>query len=239
MKLTSSRTQTPMGRSLFIGCVILGSVVILVLQVRWMNQRKVSVGESTPVVMYSRIIDLETQRIFCSHCAGSGFVRNPLNLQDMSVCPVCFGLGMHQVRPLEQRDVMCADCRGMGRIPGEDPRQATTCASCGGRGLTTIDKDLFKIQAQRVICEHCDGRGVYRPPSAPKAVALCPVCFGLGSHLVRRLDDNDELCPACGGMGRVADASGEMADTCERCGGRGLVLDADASAGSAGVTPAP
>lgn len=72
----------------------------------------------------------------------------------------------------------------------------------------------------RIDCDHCAKVGVVRDPDNPSLMSMCPVCFGVGYHSVRRFDDNDAICAACGGMGRT-DIGGNWR-TCERCQGRGV-----------------
>lgn len=77
-------------------------------------------------------------------------------------------------------------------------------------------------QVQKVQCDHCGGTGLLKGSNGVQVV-LCPVCFGVGSHLVRKTGTADVLCPACGGMGRLIDARTGEARFCKRCGGRGLI----------------
>lgn len=95
-----------------------------------------------------------------------------------------------------------------------------------------VAKNQFRFAPfaiERIRCEECAGVGmISRPDSAGvKRLHLCPACFGLGSHQIRRVDEDDVLCPACVGFGRVQDAAGGWR-WCKRCGGRGLVRREDA-----------
>lgn len=88
------------------------------------------------------------------------------------------------------------------------------------------NQHLFRPFAiQRVYCDLCGRTGVVEDPSITNRFVICPQCFGVGHHLVRRMDDADRLCPACIGMGRVQDPSNRTWRTCERCDGRGLIRD--------------
>lgn len=82
---------------------------------------------------------------------------------------------------------------------------------------------MLQFQIEKVDCDHCGGRGILRDDDNPMNVQLCPICQGVGSHQVRKLDRRKEaLCPACAGMGRLIDRDG-AARECRRCGGRGLI----------------
>jgi DnaJ-class molecular chaperone len=85
-------------------------------------------------------------------------------------------------------------------------------------------KGMFlQLQIKKVECDHCGGTGLVTDAKKPGRVEICPVCFGVGSHAVRKLDPQDALCLLCGGMGRVYDEQAEIAQTCPRCDGRGLI----------------
>lgn len=79
----------------------------------------------------------------------------------------------------------------------------------------------FSIQSVR--CEVCNGTGLISQPvqGGANQLFMCEACFGLGSHLIRRVDGSDLLCPACAGFGRLETEDGW--DWCARCGGRGLI----------------
>lgn len=90
---------------------------------------------------------------------------------------------------------------------------------------------VLRVQSERIDCWHCDGLGTIRLPQGSTNIVMCPICFGVGGHYVRRLPGRHEvLCPACGGMGRLWDPDLGGARYCRRCDGRGLieVLDAEA-----------
>lgn len=72
----------------------------------------------------------------------------------------------------------------------------------------------------RIDCDTCGKTGVVRDPDNAQIMKMCPVCFGVGYHNIRRFDEEDAVCAACGGMGRT-DIGGAWR-TCERCEGRGL-----------------
>ncbi len=86
---------------------------------------------------------------------------------------------------------------------------------------------LFRPYAiENIACDHCGGTGVVHDGKNEDILNLCPACFGVGSHRVRRIDAEDKLCPACAGRGRIEDAGTSAWRTCQRCDGRGLVRDA-------------
>ena len=74
---------------------------------------------------------------------------------------------------------------------------------------------------ESIECDRCFGTGGVLSPDSKREIG--PICLGVGSRLIRRLDPNDVKCPACGGMGRmVLPDTGEVG-TCPRCQGRGLI----------------
>lgn len=74
-------------------------------------------------------------------------------------------------------------------------------------------------------CNNCLGTGSVL--SETGARAICPICLGVGSRLIRRQDDLDRICPLCAGMGRTTLPDTDEVGTCPRCGGRGLVRPAE------------
>lgn len=79
------------------------------------------------------------------------------------------------------------------------------------------------VHVQRIQCEYCDGTGLIKIGDNPPELDICPVCFGVGGHYIRKHGDHESLCPACGGMGRIIDEETGLAHTCKRCDGRGLI----------------
>jgi hypothetical protein len=75
--------------------------------------------------------------------------------------------------------------------------------------------------AQKIACETCMGTGSVLSGKGEKEI--CPICLGVGFHMVRRFDPSDRICPFCVGMGRAVMPDTGAVDTCPRCGGRGLV----------------
>ena len=75
---------------------------------------------------------------------------------------------------------------------------------------------------QRITCDHCAKTGQVPKEGANNVLVMCPSCYGVGYHTVRRFDSRDVLCPACLGMGRLEEKDGTWR-TCRRCDGRGLI----------------
>ncbi|MDA8163062.1 MAG: DnaJ domain-containing protein [Desulfobacteraceae bacterium] len=72
------------------------------------------------------------------------------------------------------REAICPECGGSGRIPGTG---ASVCAECGGVGhkaLSWGDEDLL------VVCTGCSGTGYVGQPR-------CPVCRGRGRVAIKRV----------------------------------------------------
>lgn len=88
---------------------------------------------------------------------------------------------------------------------------------------------------ETIACEYCLGTGSVLGEDGAKS--LCPICLGVGSHVIRRFDPADRICPLCAGMGRTRLPDSAEYGTCPRCGGRGLVRSQaaaeDAAAGAA------
>jgi len=82
---------------------------------------------------------------------------------------------------------------------------------------------LLHFQVDRFPCDHCQGTGVVRDKERPDQVLLCPICFGVGGHQVRKMGKGEAMCPACAGMGRMIDPASGEARYCKRCNGRGLI----------------
>jgi hypothetical protein len=84
------------------------------------------------------------------------------------------------------------------------------------------NQHLFRpFSIERIKCEHCGSVGVARDPNDGGTLLLCPVCYGVGHHTIRRVDGEDRMCPACSGMGRVEEEDRSWR-LCLRCEGRGL-----------------
>lgn len=85
------------------------------------------------------------------------------------------------------------------------------------------NQHLFRpFSIERIKCEHCGGVGVVRDLADGSVLVLCPVCYGVGHHNIRRVDQEDRMCPACSGMGRIEEEDRSWR-LCRRCEGRGLI----------------
>lgn len=76
---------------------------------------------------------------------------------------------------------------------------------------------------QRIECDICGKTGQVPKEGSNNVLEMCPACYGVGYHSVRRFGSQDVLCPACMGMGRLEEKDGTWR-TCRRCDGRGLIL---------------
>lgn len=94
-----------------------------------------------------------------------------------------------------------------------------------GLGVTRRSEhaDLYRMHLLEVYCEVCSESGSLAAEDEPGIAYMCPVCYGVGFRLTRRLHEGEVLCPACSGMGRVLDEEPYAARTCTRCGGRGVI----------------
>ena len=85
------------------------------------------------------------------------------------------------------------------------------------------NRHLFApFSIQRIECEVCGKTGQVPKPGANNVLEMCPACYGVGYHTIRRFNEADVLCPACLGLGRLEDED-ESWRTCRRCDGRGLI----------------
>ena len=90
------------------------------------------------------------------------------------------------------------------------------------KGVPLEETDVQQTAgAEKIVCGNCMGTGSILTPGDTKEI--CPICQGVGFHMVRRFDPADRICPFCGGMGRVFLPDTGLAGTCPRCDGRGLI----------------
>lgn len=89
------------------------------------------------------------------------------------------------------------------------------------KGLAPGDSMAGGSAAEQIPCETCLGTGTFVPDTG--VPTMCPICLGVGFHMIRRMDPGDRICPLCAGMGRVQRPDTGEVDTCPRCSGRGLV----------------
>ena len=91
------------------------------------------------------------------------------------------------------------------------------------KGLTPEEAGLDSgvPGAEKLPCQNCLETGSVLADGGGREI--CPVCLGVGFHLIRRLDSADRICPNCAGMGRTQKPGTGEYGTCPRCDGRGLV----------------
>ncbi|MBU0677561.1 MAG: hypothetical protein KJ626_05535 [Verrucomicrobia bacterium] len=216
--------QPPKG-SRYIPVIVAVSVIALFLQIMWVEKNKDKFIDQSVVMMLKRAFRSQVFSIACPNCGGDGLVADESGNENAAMCPVCFGLGAHDVRIVENADVVCTQCGGLGRIADPDMHHAHACSNCGGRGVISqmpVDRKAMKPDLVRIECEECQGSGVVRNEET-RHREICPICFGLGYHVTRRVGEDDSLCPACGGMGRLIDLDTGVPRTCRRCDGRGMI----------------
>lgn len=75
------------------------------------------------------------ERIRCDACKGTGLISSAdeLGVNRLRMCEACFGLGGHQIRRVDEHDMLCPACTGFGRV--EDEGGWRWCRRCNGRGL--------------------------------------------------------------------------------------------------------
>ena len=95
------------------------------------------------------------------------------------------------------------------------------------RNRSIFAKSYIAVQNRRIPCDYCGELGTVRNPQRHEKMDVCPVCFGVGYHVIRKFDKHDTLCPLCGGAGRVVDESSGYAQTCPRCDGRGVIRNVE------------
>jgi len=213
------RRQTPF----ILGPIIIAVIAILLMQVLWIEKNRDKFLSNSVSRLLEKVFEKQKLTVGCPHCDGDGWVRDTNG--NLIVCPICFGVGRHYLRITDDHDGICTECLGMGRIMRPDGT-AAFCPRCGGRGIIRKvmppDQDGNPVTILQIACDHCEERGFTRDPET-RDIELCPVCFGLGYHWARKINDNESICAACGGMGRIYDPTTQTARVCKRCGGRGLI----------------
>lgn len=111
-------------RSMYILAVVAVCGITLILQIFWTAQNK------------HRFAPFAIERIICEHCRGLGVRarRNEKGIQQLLLCPACYGVGARQIRRIDEDDVLCPACVGFGRVE-EEEGSWRWCARCDGRGL--------------------------------------------------------------------------------------------------------
>ena len=106
-------------------------VFVAVLQWRWIGQNKQALFR----VRGSWYVE----RLSCELCADVGFIPSEEDPRIRVMCPLCLGRGGAYIRRLDNQDMICPACGGMGRI-WDEPAGAHFCERCGGRGLIQEEK---------------------------------------------------------------------------------------------------
>lgn len=126
-------------RSMYILAVVAVCGVTMILQIFWTAQNK------------HKFAPFAIERIVCDHCRGLGVIskRDHRGVQQLQLCPACYGIGARQIRRVDDDDVMCPACVGFGRIEEEN--------------------GFWRW------CRRCDGRGLIRREGAPPPVYMAPI----------------------------------------------------------------
>lgn len=101
------------------------------------------------------------------------------------------------------------------------------------KGLST-EQDAIPVSAdgwgnaEKIDCKVCLGSGQALSVSGEKEI--CPICLGVGFHLIRRFELSDRICTFCVGMGRAELPDIGKVGNCPRCDGRGLICKQAADA---------
>lgn len=87
-------------------------------------------------------------------------------------------------------------------------------------------RKMLPLQTWSIQCNYCHSKGTVEHPERYGEAMDCPLCFGLGYNLVRKINDRDMVCPQCNGLGRsLVDRMNSTG--CVICGGRGLLVNLD------------
>ena len=111
-------------KALMIAPIIIACLLGLVYQLKWQKNQQALYGKSTAI-----------ERIPCMHCHEKGLILSDSAPNGYTFCPYCFGVGGHYIRRLNDADVLCPACAGLGRIEDPQTHQIRTCKRCDGRGL--------------------------------------------------------------------------------------------------------
>lgn len=111
-------------RWMYILAVVAVCGVTLILQIFWTAQNK------------HKFAPYAIERVVCDHCRGLGVLskRDKQGVQQLHLCPACYGIGARQIRRMDEDDVLCPACGGFGRVENEDGSWRW-CPRCDGRGL--------------------------------------------------------------------------------------------------------
>lgn len=111
-------------------------------------------------------------------------------------------------------EMIAEKMRAIKGIPEDKPAAAPGAGAAAAAGSTASSGPGI-LREDVVPCETCAGTGKTDDGSA------CPLCFGHGARLLRRVEGREHLCTACAGMGRVLSDAGTP-ELCPRCSGRGI-----------------
>lgn len=97
-----------------------------------------------------RFAPFSVERIRCDACRGLGMIseEDATGIRRLFLCEACFGLGGHPIRRVDEFDQLCPACIGFGRVE---------------------DGDAWRW------CKRCAGRGLIRPPGAPRPAYQPPI----------------------------------------------------------------
>ena len=211
---------------MMIGTIFVLAFIGLMMQVKWVGDNKDKFVDERVQRVYAQVAEATVMPIICHYCDGHGLI-NRENKAIESFCPICFGVGKNRVKIFEEREMVCGPCQGMGRYFPEGADEAGTCGVCSGRGLTLAEKvktvGKQQIEYKIIECEVCMTRGKIVHPEHQGVTLMCPTCFGVGTHITRKMDAGDDVCGPCGGMGFIYDPELIESRPCGRCHPRGMM----------------
>ncbi|MEM7390735.1 MAG: hypothetical protein AAF492_00185 [Verrucomicrobiota bacterium] len=207
----------------------------MILQTRWVSQNKEKFRSKGRVALFKSARKAEVMPILCFHCAGKGSFTPEGDEAKREFCNICFGTGRNDVKMMQQREMICFECHGMGRVLNAEGT-AETCPRCRSRGLLLTKQvepieDGKPIEYLEIECDVCMGVGTVDHPTQQHAKTVCNICFGVGWNIARKIRSSDSICPPCGGMGQTQDTETQENKTCGRCKGWGLIEMENKAAG--------
>lgn len=143
--------------------------------------------------------DIKIRRIKCTGCQGTGKIEEIVR----QVCKNCNGKGWVDLLQEKEKEVVCADCFGVGLV------ESTDCSLCMGKGYHVhIVKE--KVYVEEEDCESCEGSGVIEYEQD------CDYCNGEGRGFIDGCIEYE--CSKCDGKGKIT----EVID-CQDCFGDGYI----------------
>ncbi len=147
--------------ALYATIIILMMPAILLMQSTWISSHK-------DLFKQTLHLRLHTQYIPCDHCGGSGTVPVRGHPDQREKCPLCFGIGGHDIRKFGTNEVLCTACGGLGRVMDEKSGYCQTCPRCDGRGLYALEPDRpRRIMTNRWVLIQEDGSELEPMGSGP------------------------------------------------------------------------